>query len=190
MGRPTHYLREKHWGRGCCSRSLDGGCTRPFRAPGKGVCRASAYVVLIVLLLRTLGAIHSSKSPTGPTGKSGPPQKVDQFFRNFSAWTEPIHRVLDGNFRKFWLNGSRPLTSLQGKMLLLHFLLGSIYSYYVPQSTLSAIKCSSYGSWNFRMCIYCIKRTLACLQPSPPLRKKSEKGGFCTQASRSVIAYS
>ena len=50
------------------------------------------------------------KFPTGPTGKSGPPQKVDQFFRNFSGWTEPIHWVLDRNFRKFWLNGSRPLT--------------------------------------------------------------------------------
>ena len=37
------------------------------------------------------GAIHSTKIPTGPTGKSGPPQKVDPFFRNFSGWTEPIH---------------------------------------------------------------------------------------------------
>ena len=41
------------------------------------------------------GAIHSIKIPTGPTGKSGPPQKVDPFFRNFSGWTEPIHWVLD-----------------------------------------------------------------------------------------------
>ena len=56
----------------------------------------------------TLGAIHSTKIPTGPTGKSGPPQKVDPFFRNFSGWTEPIHWVLDRNFRKVWLNGSRP----------------------------------------------------------------------------------
>ena len=54
------------------------------------------------------GAIHSTKIPTGPTGKSGPPQKVDQFFRNFFGWTEPIHWVLDRTFRKFWLNGSRP----------------------------------------------------------------------------------
>ena len=54
------------------------------------------------------GAIHSTKIPTGPTGKSSPPQKVDPFFRNFSGWTEPIHWVLDRNFRKFWLNGSRP----------------------------------------------------------------------------------
>ena len=50
----------------------------------------------------------STKIQTGPTGKSGPPQKVDPVFRNFSSWTEPIHWVLDRNFRKFWLNGSRP----------------------------------------------------------------------------------
>ena len=56
-----------------------------------------------------MGAIHSIKIPTGPTGKRGPPQKVDPFFRNFSGWTEPIHWVLDRNFRKFWLNGSRPI---------------------------------------------------------------------------------
>ena len=36
------------------------------------------------------GAIHSTKIQTGPTGKRGPPQKEDQFFRNFSGWTEPI----------------------------------------------------------------------------------------------------
>ena len=54
-----------------------------------------------------MGAIYSTKIPNGPTGKSGPPQKVDQFFRNFSGWTEPIHWVLDQNFRKF-LNGSQP----------------------------------------------------------------------------------
>ena len=57
---------------------------------------------------QTRGAIHSTKIPTGPTGKSGPPQKVDPFFRNLSGWTEPIHWVLDRNFREFWLNGSRP----------------------------------------------------------------------------------
>ena len=48
---------------------------------------------------------------SGPIGKSGPPQMVDQFFRNFSGWTEPIHRVSDRNFRKFWLNGLRPRSS-------------------------------------------------------------------------------
>ena len=52
-------------------------------------------------ILESWGAIHSNKIPTGPTGKSGPPQKVDPFFRNFSGWTEPIHWVLDRNFRKF-----------------------------------------------------------------------------------------
>ena len=38
------------------------------------------------------------------TSKGGP------VFRNFSGWTEPIHWVLDRNFRKFWLNGSRPMS--------------------------------------------------------------------------------
>ena len=56
----------------------------------------------------TQGVIHSTKIPTGPTGKSGPHQKADPFFRIFSGWTEPIHWVLDRNFRKFWLNGSCP----------------------------------------------------------------------------------
>ena len=37
-----------------------------------------------------MGAIHSTKILIGPTGKSGPPQKVDPFIRNFSGWTEPI----------------------------------------------------------------------------------------------------
>ena len=63
--------------------------------------------------LLTRGAIHSTKIPTGPTGKRGPPQKVDPFFRNFSGWTEPIHWVLDRNFRKVWLNGSRPSSPCQ-----------------------------------------------------------------------------
>ena len=44
------------------------------------------------------GAIHSTKIPTGPTGKSGPPQKMDHPFRNFSGWTEPFHWVLDLKF--------------------------------------------------------------------------------------------
>ena len=61
------------------------------------------------LLPKYMGAIHSTKIQTGPTRKRGPPQKVDQFFRNFSRWTEPIHWVLDRNFRKFWLNGSCPM---------------------------------------------------------------------------------
>ena len=55
---------------------------------------------------------------TGPTGRSGSPQKVDQFFRNFSGWTEPIHWILDRNFRKFWLNGSRPRSTFAAKSAL------------------------------------------------------------------------
>ena len=42
------------------------------------------------------------------TSKGGP------VFRNFSGWTEPIHWVLDRNFRKVWLNGSRPISHFQG----------------------------------------------------------------------------
>ena len=55
---------------------------------------------------RSNGAVNFDR--IGPTEKSGPPRKVDPIFRNFSVWTEPIHSVLDRNFRKFWLNGSRP----------------------------------------------------------------------------------
>ena len=45
-----------------------------------------------------MGAIHSIKIQTGPTGKSGPPQKVDQFFsvgpnRSIEFWAE-----IPGNF--------------------------------------------------------------------------------------------
>ena len=39
---------------------------------------------------------------------------MNRFFRNFSGWTEPIHSVLDRNFRKFWLNGSRPEITIWG----------------------------------------------------------------------------
>ena len=55
------------------------------------------------------GTVHFDR--TGPTEKRSPLRKVDRFFRNFSGWTEPIHSVLDRNFRKFWLNGSRPLSA-------------------------------------------------------------------------------
>ena len=64
---------------------------------------------------------HGGKSPWARSsqpkfqpvrpGKSGPLQKVGPFFRNFSGWTEPIQWVLDWNFLKFWLSGSRPLSS-------------------------------------------------------------------------------
>ena len=34
---------------------------------------------------------QATEIPTGPIGKSGSPKTVNQFFRNFSGWTEPIH---------------------------------------------------------------------------------------------------
>ena len=56
---------------------------------------------------------------TGSTEKSGPPRKVNRFFENFSGWTEPVHSVLDRNYRKFWLNGSRPNFQLARDQVLL-----------------------------------------------------------------------
>ena len=50
--------------------------------------------------IKIWGAIHSTKIPTGPTEKRGPPQKVVQYFRNFSGWTKPIHWVLDRNLER------------------------------------------------------------------------------------------
>ena len=47
----------------------------------------------------------------GPTEKSGPPRKVDLLFRKISGRSEPFHSVSDRNFRKFWLNGKRPISS-------------------------------------------------------------------------------
>ena len=63
---------------------------------------------------RGIGIENESKRSNGtvnfdrkaPTEKSGPPLKINPIFRNFSVWT--IHSVLDRNFWKFWLNGSRP----------------------------------------------------------------------------------
>ena len=37
-----------------------------------------------------------------------PPWKVERLFRKSSGWSEPIHSVLDRNFRTSLLNGSRP----------------------------------------------------------------------------------
>ena len=86
---------------------------RPSCKPWVGTGHPSVMNLHEIPFGETLGAIHSTNIPTGPTGKSGPPQKVDPFFRNFSGWTKPIHWVLDQNFRKFWLNGSRVLVLKQ-----------------------------------------------------------------------------
>ena len=59
---------------------------------------------------RSNGTVNFDR--TGPTEKSGPPRKVGPIFRNFSVSTEPIHSVLDWNFRKFWLNGTRPVCQI------------------------------------------------------------------------------
>ena len=53
--------------------------------------QVSVLICIFFLIKGMLGAIHSTKIQTGPTGKRGPPQKVDQFFRNVSGWTERIH---------------------------------------------------------------------------------------------------
>ena len=64
------------------------------------------------------GTVHFDL--TGPTEKCGPPRKVDWFFQNFFGCTEPMYSLLDRNFRKFWLNGSRSaaLTNFSSPWLL------------------------------------------------------------------------
>ena len=70
----------------------------------------------------TKGAIHSTKIPTG---KSGPPQKMDQFFGNFSGWAEPIHWVLErnsGNFGRIDRTLKYPQVNLQAHLEAMHAL--------------------------------------------------------------------
>ena len=43
--------------------------------------------------------------------ESGPPQKVEKFFRNFSGWTKPIYWVLDWNFWKILVEWITPYVS-------------------------------------------------------------------------------
>ena len=54
-------------------------------------CIIHRRLLCLLIVCETMSAIHSTQIPTGPSGKSGPPQKVDPFFRNLSGWTEPIH---------------------------------------------------------------------------------------------------
>ena len=44
---------------------------------------------------------NSDRSNLKSFEKTGPPFEVDQFFRNFSGWSEPIHWALDPDFQKF-----------------------------------------------------------------------------------------
>ena len=67
--------------------------------------------VLSVRNNENVGAIHSAKFRPVRLGKVVYFKRWTGFFRNFSGWTEPIHWVLDRNFRKFWLNGLRPWLS-------------------------------------------------------------------------------
>ena len=67
--------------------------------------------------------------------------RVDPFFRNFSGWTEPIDWVLDRNFRKFWLNGSRPVSVSLTIVLIfcIHFLDWTITLFQTKNSTCKRI---------------------------------------------------
>ena len=42
---------------------------------------------------------------------------LKRWTRFFSGWTEPIHWVLNRNFRKVWLNGSRPILCANSQKL-------------------------------------------------------------------------
>ena len=63
--------------------------------------------------LKSRGTIHSTKIRPGKVVHL----KRWPFFRNFSGWTEPVHRALDLSFRKFWSNGSRPWALKSGIQL-------------------------------------------------------------------------
>ena len=50
-----------------------------------------------------------------PTGKSRPPFQIFHFFLGIFQWDEPMKRVpftANRKFRKFWLNGKRPISQL------------------------------------------------------------------------------
>ena len=77
---------------------------------------------------------------------------MDPFFRNFSGWTEPIHWVLVRNFRKVWLNGSRPLflRSPKGTPGTMTYLLCLKLRPKIPGSTSRKIRRRGvqHASWN------------------------------------------
>ena len=58
-----------------------------------------------------MGAMHSTKIQTGPTGKEDHLKRWTSFFKTFAVGP-------NRNFRKFWLNGSRPIFSVaRGQVL-------------------------------------------------------------------------
>ena len=95
-----------------------------FRPEKKKVSYTTRPFVLITK--PSLGAIHSTKIPTGPTGKSGPPQKVDLFFRNFSGRTEPIFGLMNRydpkeNFAKIWQSKKNLIWSVKFEIVRIDF---------------------------------------------------------------------
>ena len=58
-----------------------------------------------------MGTIQLTKIPTSSTGKSGPPQKVDQFFLKLFRLDQTDPSSFGPNFWTFWLNGTRPICS-------------------------------------------------------------------------------
>ena len=64
------------------------------------------------------GRDHSTKIPTGPTGKTGPPQKVDPFFRNFSSWTKPIHLSFGPKFPEILVEWIMPTNVLVSNIII------------------------------------------------------------------------
>ena len=79
-------------------------------------------------------AIHSTNIQTGPTGKSGPPQNVDQFFRNFSGFrTDPLSFA--PKFPEILVEWIAPVQSHSWHVKVLDF--ASFRSWYVREFELS-----------------------------------------------------
>ena len=72
-----------------------------------------------------MGAIHSIKIQTGPTGKSGPPQKVDQFFR--LDRTDPLS--FGPKFPEILVEWIKPNVSLSSLLFQLFIRFSVIYLY-------------------------------------------------------------
>ena len=61
------------------------------KCPGLCLRRSPTFLSGLKSLSNACHARRLPKFRPVRPGKSGPPQKVDQFFRNVSGWTEPIH---------------------------------------------------------------------------------------------------
>ena len=78
------------------------------------------------------GAIHSTKIQTGPIGKKRTTSKGGPVFWNLFRLDRTDPLSLDRNFRKFWLNGSRPwyLCQISRQIVLLRILTALVRSLY------------------------------------------------------------